>query len=60
MIQINETQLKELIDDLIMVEDDIYVMLNKEPKKCDMLNNSGYMLGRIIRVLSQLDNQIKV
>ena len=60
MIQISEEKLKELIDDLNMIEDDIYKMLDKEPKKCDMLNNSGYMLGRIIRVLSNLDNKIKV
>jgi len=48
--------IKELTDDLEMVEDDIYKLLDKEPYKCDSLHNSGYILGRVIRVLKSLDS----
>jgi len=61
MITIDEQQLKELIDDLTMIEDDLYTCLDAEPMKCDRLNGSGYMIGRVIRILkSKLENNQKV
>tara|TARA_R100000458_G_scaffold50013_1_gene49962 strand:+ start:4694 stop:4879 length:186 start_codon:yes stop_codon:yes gene_type:complete len=61
MIKIEEQQLKELIEDLIMIEDDIYTCLDEEPTKNDRLNGSGYMIGRVIRVLkSKLEKNKKV
>jgi len=55
--KISSGLIKELTDDLNMVQDDIYNLLDTEPEKCESLHNSGYILGRVIRVLNSLDSK---
>jgi len=58
--EISSSLIKELTDDLEMVEDDIYQMLEDQPKLCESLHNSGYILGRVIRVLKSLDSTVNL
>ena len=61
MIDIDKQELKIMIDDLKMIEDDVYTCLYEEPKKNDRLNGTGYMTGRLIRILEKkLENINKV
>ncbi len=58
--EISSSLIKELTDDLEMVEDDIYQMLEDQPKLCESLHNSGCILGRVIRVLKSLDSTVNL
>ena len=55
MTTLDNQEIKVMIDDLTMVQEDLWNCLNAEPVKNDRLNGSIYMIARIIRVLK---NQI--
>lgn len=55
MTALDNQEIKVMIDDLTMVQEDLWNCLDAEPVKNDRLNGSIYMIARIIRVLK---NQI--
>jgi len=52
--------IKEILEDLEMVEDDLYKHIDKNKYTSEGLDDTAFMVGVAMRKLIELDKQLKI